>query len=1251
MSLLRVTQWLTADGKVQIDVTNTSGRTQYPPSQDPPSSLQPSSSKVRRARGIPDRDEPCSLIVSLRSSHPQFFYYRGPQHKQLSFSTSVASHLYAPPPGSASSAGGVGGCGNNNKHQRGPSSVWGPRVVDPVIEDVSRQAWKDLGFPPIVAPAAGTVKSSAAAPEAASSVVGKSNNGGSGDDRPLLVREELADCVLLPGERRTFLLEVDTPSVLQRLMAPLVQQKARITSVPPLRGNAMTQDSCPLPALRGSPPLLGGHSRDTGSKPQPRAAHTHGTEDVTNVPLSESALRATEVFHLSRRESSSMGGKPNPTLFPATRRTAAKDAKSSLGDGQQQQQQQRALSKRGNGPLQSSRSRSSSSSEISDCDSHSYNSVPQLNKTQHPTRQWAMPWGADDEGDRKGDAADQTPPGNGRRSRRPHEKRDMSDTEDGNDRSLSPQPLSIVQDSMTTRESLDASRLSAATAPSAPGPGPSGGTARDSQLTSRDFTVPSSMSTTAASTPFLAKASREDSGKPNTHPRVGAAGSGATRTLYDGDANEAANPANDSSDRAQRWLPPASTSQRPTFYVYYAPLGDENKCVDEARKWLLKEQHAYRQWLDKLVRVIVDLERKREQGWIRTSNNSVQSPHRPLGARRVLPPILGELVRWRTGDGGSGAVIDVMAPSPITAAAFQYYYGNLPLQKIVHRPLSQLSVRSNSIRHSWMGGGSGSNRNAGGVHDKEAVLVLPPSFAATRHNRVSAKARKMFKEERHGAGTVVLPLQVKAQSAAQPSPKPIVGNGGAVSAATATQPSPSSSQTSEEMCDLSRKSSEPPYSRVWTTMSSPWQLRTYQATSPPHYTMENSSELGDYRGSSTPMSESPRAETGYERPRFKSGCGLALLEDSAATLPTFSRNSLADGMSALPSKTDNTGTPMDLKESFLSPSSSKVNRTETLDPVAAEMAAAGLPTSRWSSLSGVYGQMHRGFSDSPLQQRPQLPSSPSIGDMASPDSRIPSSSSTGVGGTGAASQGAVRLSYNSPPSSSGAPGNARSADDSAAASSAATAVGRSGSTPTTTSSNGVLKKLSLADIQGAITDGALTATVPAGSFAAQLLQSICGYGGSAKHDVDEEGNAAPHMRDISSAPPQTLAYRRRSTAVSNSFTGSIFGSSFSMRPQERLNRMADQSMAAGSQVKVAVQQLTATASDLVQQHGPPAMSGLMSLLNFLKDTVFTPENVGMIQMVVAPMVMACSVLVVVYLIFSGEGIGSDVFSLIDGRGL
>ncbi|CAG9571407.1 conserved hypothetical protein [Leishmania major strain Friedlin] len=1234
MSLLRVTQCLTADGKVQIDVTNISGRTQYPPSQDPPNSLQPSSSKDHRARGIPDRDEPCSLIVSLRSSHPQFFYYRGPQHKQLSFSTSVASHLYAPPPGSASSAG-VGGCGNNNKHQRSPSSLWGPRVVDPVIEDVSQQAWKDLGFSPVAAPAAGTVKSSVPTAEATSSVVGKSSNGGGGDDRPLLVREELADCVLLPGERRTFLLEVDTPSVLQRLMAPLAQQKARITSVPALQGNARAQDSCPLPALGDSPTPLGGHSKNTGNKPQPRTAHTHGSEDGTNITISESTPRATEVFHLSRCESSRMGSEPNPTLFPAASRTAAKDAKSVSGD---RQQQQRAVSKRGSGPLQSSRSRSSSG-EMSDCNSHSCNPVAQLNKTRHPTRQRTMPWGADDEGDCNGDAAGQTPPGNGRRNRRPHEKCDMSDTEDDDERSASPQPLSIVQDSMTTRESLDASRLSAATAPGAPRPGPSGGTAHDPRLTSRDFTVPSSINTTAASTPFLAKANREDSGKPNTHPHVAAAGSGATRTLSDGNVNEAANPANGSKDRAQRWLPPASTSQRPTFYVYYAPLGDENKCVDEARKWLLKEQRAYRQWLDKLVRVIVNLERKREQEWIRTSNNSVRSPHRPLGARRVLPPILGELVRWRSGDGGSGSVIDVMAPSPITAAAFQYYYGNLPLQKIVSRPLSQLSVRGNNIRHSWMGGGSGSgsNSNAGGGCDKEAVLVLPSSFAATRHNRVSAKARKMFKEERHGAGTVVLPLRVKPQSATQPSPKPGFGNGGAVSAATATHPSPSSSQTSEEVCNLSRKSSEPPYSRVWAPMSSPWQLRSYQATSPPHYTMENSSELGDYRGSGTPMSESPRTETGYERPRFKSGCGLALLEDSAATLPTFSRNSLADGMSVLPSKTDNAGTPMDLQENFPSPGSSKMNRTETLDPVAAEMAAAGPPTSRWSSLSGIYGQMYRGFSDSPLQQRLRLPSSPSVGDMASPDSRIPSSSSTGVGGTGAASQGAARLSYNSPPPSSGAPGNARSADDSAAASSAATAVGLSESTPTTTTSS----------------NGALTATVPAGSFATQLLQSLYGHGGSAKSDVDKEGNAAPHMRDISSAPPQTLAYRHRSTAVSNSnsFTGSMFGSSFSMRPQERLNRIADQSMAAGSQVKAAVQQLTATTSDLVQQHGPPAVSGLMSLLNFLKDTIFTPENVGMIQMVVAPMVMACSVLVVVYLILSVEGSGSDVFSLIDGRGL
>ncbi|GET87247.1 hypothetical protein, conserved [Leishmania tarentolae] len=1201
MSLLRVTQFLTADGKVHIDVTNTSGRTPYPPPQSQPAPRQPSSSEGRPAEDILDRDEPCSLIVSLRSSHPHFFYYRGPPHKQPSPSTSVASqHLYAPPPEIPASAGVVDVWKNTSKHQRGSSSLWCSRVVDPVIEDVSRQAWRDLGFSPVAAPAAGAANAS----DAASSVLGNGSNGSGGDDRPLLVREELADCVLLPGERRTFLLEVDTPSVLQRLMEPLVRRTTQVASAPSLRGNSSVQDSCPGKALRGSTALLSDHSRSTGNKPRQRSAHVHSKEDDTDTPLSKSMLPSPEVSHLSRHGSSSTAGKPSATFFPATSRTTAKVPKSSLGGRQQQQQQKQVHSKRGKGPLQSSGSRNSD--ESGDCDIRSYNSAAKPHKAPRPRGQQTHPLGMGGKGDGKGKAADQAAHRNDGRHRRQDRERSMKAT-DYDARSLSPQPLSIVKETGTS-ESLETSCLSVVTSSSAHRPWPSDGTTPDSRRANRDLAGPT-LSTTAVSTP----------------------GGGATHRHDDGDGNEAANRTHGNNDGTPHWLTPASTSRRPTFYIYYAPLGDENKCVDRARKWLLKEQHAYRLWLDKLVRLVIDLERQREQGWIQTSDHAVRSPHRPLGTRRVLPPILGELVRWRADGGGSDAVLDVMAPSPITAATFQHYYGSLPLQKSRHQPPSQLSVRGNNMAHSLASVSS----KVGSGHEKEAIMVLPPSFAATRRNRVSAKAQKMFKEERHGAGTVVLPLRVKPQSTTEPSLTCLVGNIGTARSATAAhRKSPSSSQASDETRNLSRKSARPPYSRVWTATTSSSQLRPYRVTSPQQHTMENSSELGDYRSISPLACESPFTERGYEHPHFKSGCGLALLEDSAATLPTVSRNSFPDGVSALPSQTDNSATLMDSKQNFYDPNSFKINRTETLDPVAAEMAAADLPTSRWLSFNSICNYMHRVPSDTLLQQRRQLlPSFSSTGDMASPDSQILGSSSSAKAlGTASTFQSTTRMSCNnSPPPSNAAPGYTRTADDSSAVSSTVTALGGS------ESASGILKKFTQAETQGTVTDGALTATAPAGSFASQLIQSFCGYGGSAKCEVDEEVNSA---------------YRFPNSTVSsnNSFTERLFSSSFPMHSQERLNRMADQSIAAGSQVKVAVQQLTSVMSDLLQQHGPPAMSGFMSLLDFLKDTVFTPTNVNLMQMVVTPMVMTFSVLVIVYLIFCNDD-GSDVFSLVDGRGL
>ncbi|KAG5482864.1 hypothetical protein LSCM1_06896 [Leishmania martiniquensis] len=1141
MSLLRVTQFLTADGKVQIDVTNISGRPQLPPTQEPPEQPQqrPSSKPGDSSFRVPDRDEPCSLIVSLRSSQPHLFYYRGQSSKQLLPSASAASPLPAPPPGNTASAGGGGSRGNKSNHQRGLSSLWGLEVIDPVIADVSRQSWRDCGFAPVK--------------ESASSALDKGTGGGVGDDRPLLVREELADCVLLPGERRTFLLEVDAPSVLKQFMGPPAQKNAQMASAASSRrGSAAAQDQWLSLPGRGPTTPSSNDSKTTSSYQQPATAQTSVSGDDAHPSFGARARVGTAVFQPDWCESV-LTDKPASPLPQAV----SKDAETSRDD-------------RGEKAVSAERS-----------------------TVMRATRQRTLPGNPGDEGG-------------------------MSDVEDSDVHSLTRQPLSIVRESTTTHGSLDATRLTATSVPSALDLAPSGSAAFNSRLSSRDFAMSTAIDSATASAPLSRRASREGLRKLNTRGYVGG-------------------------------LPPVSASQRPTFFLYYAPLGDENKCVDQARKWLLKEQHAYCLWIERLVRFVVDLERRRERGWLQTLDHSVQSPSRPLGARRVLPPTLGELVRWRADGGGRSAVMDAMTPSPITAAALQYYYGDISPQNVARPALLQRGI-----------GGSGTNNsdNTGDRSEKSAV-ELPPPFASTRRNQVSKKARKMFKEARHGAGTVVLPLRAQPHSAVQPPAKPIAGDVRWANASAAVQPLPSPG--SSEMRGVSSRVSEPPYGSGAANVPSPRQQpgvqRSYNAIiSPQECTMENSSELGEYRGSITPTSEARRAEAGHERPYLKSGCGLALLEDPTTGPSTSSRNSIGDGVTVMvPFTSEYLGPMADLKQSFLASGSSKVGRTETLDPASAEMAATGLLGSRWSSFNGMYYQMQRGRSDSPLQSRPRLPSFPSNGDIASPDSNNQSSASAVASGIASASRGAAQLSVsNTSQLSSAARGNAPSTNTPTRASEVETPGGRPGET----SSNSGQTVLPQDGPSGAVEDGPSSSNAPSGSFVSQFIQSFYGSGGNVKSDVDNEGNTSFYRRDISSAPPQMLVYRPRNgpSGGTSSFTVSNSSGTSGNSPnrrRERLIRIAEQSMVAGGQAKVVVQQAAVTAANLLQQHGPPAMSGLMGLMSLLKDTVFTPENVNVMQMVVTPMVMACSVIVMAYLlILGGEGYGdSDVFSLMGGESL
>ncbi|KAK7198693.1 hypothetical protein NESM_000833100 [Novymonas esmeraldas] len=1224
MPLVQVVQFLTVEGKVQIDITNTSGRaarapdpalhsrtnTSFGPEDPSPQQQQ----QQQRPDDLLDRDEPCSLIVSLRASHPQFFYYRGPQQKPYAPAITVTSPLRAPAGhAGATVAGGDAGHLDAHKHQRGPSTLWGQEVVDPTIEDVARQSWRDYGFLPLADAAAlrGTANTRTSAAAHRHNAVGHSDADG-GDDRPLLVREALADCVLLPGERRTFLLEVDTPAVLARLTAPLSQQRSRPSGASPSRGVSDLRTgalSARSQLSRHPTTSAAAAGRRRGSSSSGGNSGSH--QDDTIVSFSERTRGVTDVFHPDVHESRSTG-RPSPalstTVSPADKRGLNSRAGRRSGD---------AL-----------RSGSRNSSDISSGGSD----VGTGADTSTYPRRWSLPFTADGQDGAHKDRreAGRSPAGNTRRTRlwTDWEGRDTAgfDDDDDDDRPApSRQPLSIVRDSTSTRGSLEAPRpsITAAAAPAALGAGGApmqraGG--RESRVSSHDYTVPTSTSSTADSTPLAARGARAGGDGQDGHGTPG-------------------------------WSSPTSAPQRIMFYVYFAPLGDEDKCVNAARKWLQKERHAYHVWLDSMVRTVVDLERKRERGWVRRGNNTVASPDPPLGARRVLPPVLGELVRWRGDGGDSGAAADAMTPSPTTAAAFHLYYRAIQPLNVVRRSLSRLSAVN----------GAREAESRSGREREAAVVEPPPSFAMTRRNRVSKKARKMFNDVRHGAGTVVLPMRVHPQSAtntvtaggrAAATSAAIRGSAAGSSLFDRANAPPSSSAGASAAASVHPPSHSPHVSEPQRGAEAASAAAAAAAQQQRTCSLEPSFEwAGDERGHSTPTSESRGgADPGRARQRLKSGRGLALLEDSVSSPPTPSRNSLVDGAAAAPLlRSDARGTS---SESYLTrhlPSSAgKARRTETLDPAAAERAAIGMSASSASSVLGHYHSSFRERSDSPVRSRPGLTAFLAATDAASPEEPPLFSSSSGgaMGSRGAARHSSVLLGGSA---SSNLPA-ALSPDDAAGAA--------------TTAAAAVPPPAAAAVRSESLSDGA------AGSFVAQLLQSFCARRSGSGSAADEDGSASPHVRDISSAPPQALTYRRRHTisgptmmnhsffrhVVPSSSSATNGSGSFAARGQENLMWIADQSRVAGGQVKVAARQLSATAavayttaSDLVQQHGPSAVGGLASAVNLLKDVVFTRDNVQMLQAVVTPMVMVCSVVVILYLLLARGG--GDTFATLDGGGL
>lgn len=46
---------------------------------------------------------------------------------------------------------------------------------------------------------------------------------------------------------------------------------------------------------------------------------------------------------------------------------------------------------------------------------------------------------------------------------------------------------------------------------------------------------------------------------------------------------------------------------QPSIYIYYERLGDDDKCVDAARKWLINERSSYAAWQNMYIKAIVRL--------------------------------------------------------------------------------------------------------------------------------------------------------------------------------------------------------------------------------------------------------------------------------------------------------------------------------------------------------------------------------------------------------------------------------------------------------------------------------------------------------------------------------------------------------------------------------------------------------------------------------------------------------------------
>lgn len=186
----------------------------------------------------------------------------------------------------------------------------------------------------------------------------------------------------------------------------------------------------------------------------------------------------------------------------------------------------------------------------------------------------------------------------------------------------------------------------------------------------------------------------------------------------------------------------------PTLYVFYRLLGNEYTCVQKAQQWVKKEKVKYHAWQLAYERAIVKLECQR-QGLPLTA-----VPHRPADInvgeivsdaavmdaarslrklpKRIMPPALGEMVRWRS-DGGVAACATGGAQSHGSNAFSYYYGGGVDSAQLTSSPPGHPSVTSRE----------------------------PKPFAMWHKRPLSKCDERFFCGDRFGGGTVVLPLHRK----------------------------------------------------------------------------------------------------------------------------------------------------------------------------------------------------------------------------------------------------------------------------------------------------------------------------------------------------------------------------------------------------------------------------------------------------------------------------------------------------------